>query len=150
MIEVRLTPTRTIAADANFEAILAGYAAESALKGAPDPACQMELYNSMYDNGFIHPLAAYRDGELVGVLLLMCTVLPHYGCQIATAESYFVLEEHRDTGAGIKLLRAAEDLAKDLGAKGVLISAPFGGRLAEVLPRSGYKESNRVFFRGFA
>ena len=38
----------------------------------------------------------------------------------------------RKTGAGVRLLRAAEARARDLGAPGLLVSAPFGGRLFEV------------------
>lgn len=32
----------------------------------------------------------------------------------------------------------------------MMVSAPAGGRLAEVLPRSGYRETNRVFLRALA
>ncbi len=46
----------------------------------------------------------------------------------------------------MKLLRAAEDLARRLGSPGLLVSAPYGGDLFKVLPRVGYVESNRVFF----
>ncbi len=40
--------------------------------------------------------------------------------------------------------------ARELGTPGLLVSAPMGGSLAEVLPRRGFAETNRVFFKGFA
>jgi hypothetical protein len=47
------------------------------------------------------------------------------------------------------LLKAAEVKARELGARGLLVSTPFGGSLAAVLPRSGYRDANRVFFKRF-
>ena len=69
---------------------------------------------------------------------------------VATTESFFVDPDKRQSGAGIKLLRIAEAVAKDLGAVGLLVSAPFGGKLADVMEKVGYTETNRVFFRGLA
>jgi hypothetical protein len=54
---------------------------------------------------------------------------------------------HRGTGSGIRLLRAAEDKAKEIGSPGLIVSAPFAGRLFDVLPRCGYTEVSRVFFK---
>ena len=68
----------------------------------------------------------------------------------AITESFFVAKVHRDSGAGLKLLRAAEQKARALGSPGLLVSAPFGGTLVQVLPRAGYTETNRVFFKGWA
>lgn len=151
MVEIRRVSFEAIATDKNFPAILEGYADESAMSGMPPPNCQTETYNQMYMAGFMYPLAAYNDdNELLGLMFMLCSELPHYGVKVATAESFFVLKEFRFTGAGAKLLKAAEELAVELGAKGVLMSSPTGGRLAEVLPRSGYTESNRVFFKSVA
>jgi GNAT superfamily N-acetyltransferase len=75
-------------------------------------------------------------------------VIPHYGVAIAVTESFFVGKEYRKSGAGLKLLRAAEAHAE--GAPGLLVSAPVGGTLAEVLPHLGYRETNRVFFKELA
>jgi GNAT superfamily N-acetyltransferase len=74
--------------------------------------------------------------------------MPHYSVRIAVGESFFVSAEHRKTGAGLKLLKAAEDYAKEINSSGLLISAPLGGNLAEILPHVGYVETNRVFFKG--
>ena len=69
---------------------------------------------------------------------------------LAVVESYFVASKHRKSGAGLALLREAERIASDRGAHALLVSAPHGGRLADVMPRVGYRETNRVFFRSLA
>ena len=100
-------------------------------------------------HGVIHAFAALKDGELVGFITVLATPLPHYGIPVAVSESFFVAAEHRKGGAGLRLLSAAEKKAKELGSPGLLVCAPFDGRLFEVLPRCGYRETNRVFFKGF-
>ena len=65
------------------------------------------------------------------------------------SESFFVEMSQRKSGAGLKLLRTAEKFAKDFGAPGIFISAPYGGTLAEVLPMAKYRETNRVFYKDF-
>ena len=51
---------------------------------------------------------------------------------------------------GLKLLAAAEEKARELKSLGLLVSAPFGGNLWELLPRCRYVETNRVFFKKVA
>ena len=69
---------------------------------------------------------------------------------MATTESIFVAHEFRRTGAGVKLIREMERLAGDMGALGVLVSAPAGKRLADVMPGLKYRQTNQVFFKGLA
>jgi len=66
------------------------------------------------------------------------------------AESFYVAKASQKTGAGMRLLRAAEKKARELGAPGLLVSTPFGGRLFVVLPRLNYAETNRIFSGVFA
>ena len=93
---------------------------------------------------------AFLGDVLIGFVVLLTPVLPHYGTAIAVAESLFVGSAHRKTGAGTLLIRQAEKRAKEMRSPGILFSAPSGGRLAVLLPRIGYRETNRVFLKGFA
>jgi L-amino acid N-acyltransferase YncA len=149
---LKVQPT-TIAAleDApNIWSILVEYAEEAAVKGLPPPAIRAETYKNLEAAGLLHPISALKDGELIGYVTVMASEIPHYSRVIAVTESFFVARAHRSTGAGLKLLRAAEQKARALGSPGLLVSAPFGGSLAQVLPRAGYSETNRVFFKGWA
>ncbi len=127
--------------------LLSEYAQESAICGLPAPAVQMEMYNAMEAVGIICPLGAYLENILIGGVTLLSPVLPHYGVKVGVTESFFVSKKWRKTGAGLKLLNAAEVYAKEIGCAGLLVSAPVGGDLDKVLPRRGYRESNRVFFK---
>lgn len=131
----------------SFPDLLAEYAAESAIEGMPPPAARMETYRALHDAGVLHVLAAWVDGVLAGFITVLAAPLPHYGRIVAVSESFFVARAHRSTGAGLKLLHAAEDKARELGSPGLLVSAPYEGDLFRVLPRIGYAETNRVFFK---
>lgn len=146
-IEIRPGSVTEIAAAANFAELAAEYAAESAIEGLPPPAAKLANYLPLERAGALHTLIAESEGRLIGLITVLAPVLPHYGVAVAVSESFFVLRAHRQTGAGLKLLRAAEDKARELGSPGLLVCAPFEGDLFKVLPRVGYRETNRVFFR---
>lgn len=132
----------------NRDALLAAYAQESSLPEIGDCNAAISLYRDIEAAGALYPLAAYRDGEMVGFLSILHSVLPHYGTPVCITESFFVLPEARAGGAGLKLLQAAEAKARELGAPALLVSAPAGGRLAQIAPRLGYRQSNVVFVKG--
>lgn len=132
----------------NIMGLLDEYALESSIGGLPHPSAKVETYRHLESVGAIRVIGAFLDDILIGFITVLAPVLPHYGVRIAVGESFFVSHKHRKTGAGLKLLRAVEDYVEEIGAYGLLISAPFGGNLAEVLPHIGYAETNRVFFKG--
>lgn len=110
-----------------------------------------EGYARMVDAGLLHPLGVFVGEELVGLCAVLVTPVLHFGGKlIASTETLFVAEAHRAGGAGLRLLHAAEDVAARAGASGLYVTAPTGGRLERLLPRVGYHDTNRVFFRGFA
>jgi GNAT superfamily N-acetyltransferase len=131
----------------DFPALAREYAAEAAIHGLPAPDEKIASYRLIEASGFFTCYGAFLDESLVGFIALLTPVIPHYGVALTVAESFFVAKAHRKSGAGLKLLRRAENHAREAGAPGLLVSAPFGGRLAEVLPHVGYRETNRVFFK---
>lgn len=136
----------------NCDALLAEYEAESAIPELGQTVRHADLaqYKAMEAAGLMHMLGAFRDdGEIVGFLTLLIAPLPHFGGRlVASTESVFVTAAERRGGPGLDLLRAAERLAAERGAVGILVSAPVGGRLEKIMPRTGYRETSRVFFRG--
>jgi GNAT superfamily N-acetyltransferase len=152
-MSVAMVQSSTVAevlASPRFPELAAEYAKESAIEGMPPPAAKMETYRHLERVGMLHVISATSDGHLVGFITVLAAPLPHYGMAVAVSESFFVGKEYRKTGAGLKLLRAAEDKARELGSPGLLVSAPFAGDLFHVLPRVGYAETNRVFFKRVA
>lgn len=147
MTDLRRISFRVLEAQAAFPALVAEYAAECGMEGLPPPSAKFETYRDLDDKGLLHVLATFAEQDLTGFLLLLVPVLPHYSVGVAVSESFFVGRAHRCSGAGLKLLRAAEHLSCELNAAGLLVSAPFEGDLFKVLPRVGYREANRVFFK---
>jgi len=136
-----------IASEKNITEILSEYAAESSIDGLPRPDARLKTYQELEKAKAIRAFGAFFNDMLIGFITVLSPVLPHYGLCVAVTESFFVAGKYRKTGAGLKLLKAAEKLTNQIGAAGLLVSAPIGGNLAEVLPHVGYTETNRVFFR---
>jgi GNAT superfamily N-acetyltransferase len=132
----------------NIDALMAEYEAESANPGIGPINPQWATYAMMETAGMLHAVAARVDGQLVGFMLLLLPVLPHFGQVAGISESYFVAAAHRHTGAGTKLRQAAEQIAREAGARGIMVSAPIDSNLARVMPRSGYRAASTVFFKG--
>jgi len=118
------------------------------LRGA---APDRKTYEALISAGLLYPLGVFVGGALVGLCAVLVTPVPHYARRlIASTETLFVAQAHRASGAGLKLLRAAEQVARDNGVDGLYVTAPSGGRLERILPHAGYAETNRVFFRELA
>jgi GNAT superfamily N-acetyltransferase len=144
---VRPSTVAEIETASTFSDLIAEYAAECHIAGMPPPQARMEQYRDLEAKGFLSVFAAVVEGELVGFISVLCAPLPHYSLSGAVSESFFVAKAHRGTLAGLKLLAAAEQKAAELGSPGLLVSAPFEGKLFELLPKLGYAETNRVFFK---
>jgi len=149
-LEIRKCTIAEIESASNIDEILEEYAAESAIKGLPHPFAKVDTYKHLETVNAIHILGAFFDDDIKGYIIGLSPVYPNYSVRVAVAESFFVLKTYRHTGAGLKLLRAAETYAKGANACGMLVSAPLEGALVEVLPHVGYTETNRVFFRSLA
>ena len=108
------------------------------------------MYKILEDSGALCCFGAYQGETMIGFITVLTHVMPHYGALIATTESFFVAKAYRKTGAGTLLRQTVERHAQGRGAAGVLICAPYGGQLAKVLPRAGYRQTNQVFFKGLS
>lgn len=149
-LSIRKSSILELEAQPNIHEILDEYATESAIKGLPAPAAKVELYKYLESTDALYTIGAFLDELLIGFVTVLAPVLPHYGRLIAVTESVFVAKAYRKTGAGLKIIASAEEYAKEIGSPGLLMSAPLGGNLAEVLPHIGYDETNRTFFKSFA
>lgn len=142
---------RRVTADEFFEhpdcqALLAEYAGECANAELPPINPDRQVYAAMERHAMLHLLAAFEEEAMVGLLFLLVHVNPHYSVKLAVTESWFVAAKHRSTGAGLELYRRAKSIAAALGARGIYVSAPLGGQLADVMQAMRARETNRVFF----
>ena len=131
----------------NFSDLIEEYCAESGLPVLGCADVQSKTYRAMESTGAMRLIAAFINGELIGFINLLSTVLPHFGKPVFTAESFFVAGRARKSGAGIALLKAAEQAASESGALGIYVSAPIGSRIERVLPGVGFKAVHQVYFK---
>lgn len=136
-----------IMGDPRYIELIDEYAWESAVVDMPAINAKMETYVPMEKTGMLNIFAAFAGEELIGFVSVLTPTLPHYGMLVATTESFFVTAGHRGGGTGLKLLKKAEEFARAEGSPGIFVSAPVDGMLATILPRWGYVETSRVFFK---
>lgn len=133
------------AAHPDAAGLLAAYAQECGNRDLPPYNPSAQAYDAMQEAGVLHMLAAFEGDHVIGFLVLLVSLNPHYSITLAVTESWFVLPEHRATGAGLELYRHARSVARALGAKALYVSAPLDGQLADVMAGLGARETNRVF-----
>ena len=146
-ISLRLCTIDEWEANPVFHTLVEEYARECAIAGLPHPRPRFDIYKAMGDAS--HPIGVFLGDELVGFAVLLTPTIPHYGIMIGVTESLFVSKPKRKTGAGLKLIADVKRRAKEAGSPGVIISAPTGSDLAELLPMLEFDEVTRAFFHKF-
>lgn len=149
-INVRQCTVDEVASAPNIAELMAEYVQEAHNVELPAPNAQWDYYRSLEQTGMLKAYAAFQDDKLIGFISLLCTPMPHHGSMLAVTESYFVASQYRKGGAGLRLLRAAEQCARDVGAPCLMVSAPHGGALEKIMPRLGYRHANSMFVRSVA
>ncbi|MEQ0776171.1 GNAT family N-acetyltransferase [Paraburkholderia tropica] len=146
---IRECPADEIASAPNFDALCAEYAAESGITELGQANVDVPMYRAMEAAGLGWCIGAWRGDELIGFGVVTLTKLPHFSKLAGCLISYFVAAAGRDGSAGTRIREEAEHIAKARGAVGLMISAPCESRLDVILPRVGYRATNRLYFRGF-
>lgn len=152
LISVRPVSVQEVFDNEGFGALISEYRDE-ALRN-PDLMGSMpdrKAYEAMVESGILTPIAAFVDGVLAGLCSVISVTIPHFTAKrIASTESLFVASAYRSSGAGMQLIKAAERVAVERGARGLYITAPVGGRLNKILPNVGYGHTNTIYYRGLA
>jgi GNAT superfamily N-acetyltransferase len=135
----------------NLEELVSEYAHEVRIADMPWPRVEWPIYQGLERAGALHVFAARNDdGTLIGFVVMIVSMMPEYGVRLACTEAFFVAQASRGSGAGLQLLMAADAKAREVKAPGLAVSAPLGGKLAEVLPKCGFREIGRTFFKRYA
>lgn len=149
--DIRPCTVADLEASPNCDELLGEYTAESAIAemGSTVRRNTLAPYRALEASGAFHALGAFDGNRIVGFITFILAPLPHFqGRLVASTESFFVTAAYRKAGLGLALLRAAEERAEGVGATALLMSAPLGSRLAQILDASDrYRETSRVFVR---
>lgn len=131
-----------------FPALVEEYAREGALAEMPPPSPRLARYQQIERSGLLAVFVWVQDGAIVGFLIMLVSPIPHYDRAVGIVESIFVAATYRASGAGLKLLHAAEAHARQSDCPVLLVTAPVASRLEALLPRCGYRAANTVFVKG--
>lgn len=145
---IKVRTVSDLESDPQFSILVDEYAKESVIPELGTANPQMEMYRKLENAGVLTVLTAHDLESTIGFIAFVVLPMPHQGTLAATVQSFFVRSQSRKQGAGLRLLREAEQVSFRIGAVGFFASAPLGGRLASVLPRSGYRPTNLSFFKG--
>ena len=123
------------------------YEQESRHPSLPPCNPDWQQYTNLENLNAGHFFTATHKGELVGFAVLVISPVPHYSALFGVLESLYVHKDKRSTGAGLKLIRAAEKAAKAKKCLAMGISAPVNGVLAAVLNSTKYTLSNLMYLK---
>lgn len=133
-----------ILAAPNSIELIRSYAAECSV---PDAKPQSTMYESMEKAGLLKCFAAYLSDQLVGFVSVLAVVMPHTGRLLVNGESIFVEPAQRSTGAGERLIVAAEKYADSVHAPLTWLPR-VGSQLDKILSRrSGYVLTHSQYTR---
>jgi GNAT superfamily N-acetyltransferase len=149
MSEITIQPCTVtdIVEASTYEALIAAYAAESALDEMPAPEPDIAMYHALEASGSLKIVGAFCQGQLVGFIACNMNYAPQYAAIVGLTMVFFVDQAHRTFGTGARMVEAMKHLAKAHGAVGLMIGAPAESRLAKAAPILGFKETNRLYFK---
>lgn len=85
-----------------------------------------------------------RGGQIVGMIGVLATYHPHSGDKVMSELFWYVDPAHR--GAGVKLLKAAEDWGKEHGIAKSLVVAP-NAEVCALYERLGYEKLETQYIK---
>ena len=103
-------------------------------------------YQIIEESGMWRCSAVYEADKLVGFVAVLASQHFHYGVLVASIETLWLSQEHRKGPAGLRLIREAKRIAKDMGAVALYASAPAASRLSKLLDRIATKTDEVFFF----
>lgn len=129
----------------NFAELATEYRNESGNPYLPQKP-NREHYENLERSGALFGLGAFDNSELVGFGAFLLINLPHHSELLASFESLFLAKEYRKGTAGLRLIRALRDYAKEKGAVGVYYGCRAGSRLERLFDRLPNVERMDVVF----
>ena len=117
--------------------------------GRPDIPLDINwgLLHILEDAGALHVLTARDDGELVGYVIHVAAPATHYNIIQACDDGHYLKPEYRKGWAGMRMIRAAEEMLRDLGVKTISYHQKTRPDIDKgaVFERLGYELTERIY-----
>lgn len=110
---------------------------------APDP--DRIMYDAIAAAGGLVSYAAFDGEQLIGYASAFVCRHPHYPMVIAQHDTLYLHPEHRKGTAGVRLMKALEEEAKERGAERMLWHAKGGSTFEHILQGRGCHTEESVY-----
>lgn len=148
-MQIRTTSADEILSAPEFRALCDAYAEESGNPEFGPYQVAQQAYPALEKAGSLLCAGVWHDATLVGFGAVTLNRLPHFqDCMVASIDAIFVRADSRKGGAGVRLLRHLERMAREAGAGAIMATTPIEGRFRAVLGRTGYRESDVICIKG--
>lgn len=148
MLGIRIVSVEELYNHPGFEDMVAEYA-QMAIEGLPKPSYLKDDYLPLEKAGVLKVWAAIAEGNVVGFMSVINTTLPKYNARIVILESYFVMQDYRKHGVGLKFLSIAEKYGIEELVSGIFVNTPYISDLEKILTRKNYAPATKSFFKAF-
>ena len=106
----------------------------------------VERYQALEQAGLLLSLGLFRDESLIGYSVNALFTHSHYSdLLLCQNELLFIAKEHRKGMAGVRLIAATEQAARERGADMMMWHAKPQTTLDRLLPRMGYRLQDIVY-----
>lgn len=144
-MKVKRITAKEVFEQPNFSVLADNYAHGAGV--GVDAKPNIEAYLQLEKAGRLKAAGAFNDeGELVGVVAIVITPHLHYSIEVASVETLWLEEGYRQGTAGLKLLAAAERMAKSAGCGFFRLSCPSGSRQEQLFDRL-YTRADTTFLK---
>ena len=108
----------------------------------------IQTYMQLEEMGLLYVYVAKKNDDIVGLIVTIDNVMPHYTEICTTVESLYVEPEYRKHGTAKRLVEYAEEEAKVRDSIVMFMSLPHGDMLNKVAKSFGFEASNTVYTKG--
>jgi GNAT superfamily N-acetyltransferase len=106
---------------------------------------RVEVYQALQDNDALAIVTARDDGKLVGYFIMFCQRHPHYASTKVAVEDIKFLDQKYRGGTGLKMIKFAERLARQLGCKVIFQRSKAKSEHGPMYARLGYDLIDEVY-----
>jgi N-acetylglutamate synthase-like GNAT family acetyltransferase len=112
-------------------------------------ACK-ELYRALEQNKVLKVIKCEKEGNLVGLAIIILFTSLHYSVMLAQLDTIYVLKEYRSSGAGLKLLKEAEKIAEEAKVPVLFYNARINSEIETILLyKDDYELTHTIFCKRF-
>lgn len=144
-MELKRVPISFVFEHKDFDQVVDDYCSESGIPDLGKAVPALDWYQNLENAGALSCCVAIDGNRLVGVVVVVTTLYPHFGKLVGSVESMWLAKGYRKGSAGLKLIREAKVMAKEKGAVGACFGARAGSRLAKLYERI-FTPTNQLFW----